>query len=142
MRVRIITLNVWNTEGDGRRHKIINQELRRLKPDFLALQEFIQTPQANTLDTMIEGLGLHVTHQQDIQFVAPPYADRYGGTAIATRWPHQMVEVLDPRTPQASDVPWATLGQPWISEMRAALFSSAPPPPGARLPKQRASVMP
>ncbi len=82
MRVRIITLNVWNTEGDGRRHKIINQELRRLKPDFLALQGVVQTPQANTLDTMIEGLGLHVIHQQDIQFVAPPYADRYGATAM------------------------------------------------------------
>lgn len=109
MRVRIVTLNVWNVEGDSRRPEIINQELRRLKPDLLALQEVIQTPEAHTLDTMVEGLDLHVTHQQDVQAVAPPYADRYGGAAIATRWPHQVVELLDPRTPLAPDVPWATL---------------------------------
>ncbi|MBB4570794.1 endonuclease/exonuclease/phosphatase family protein [Rhizobium leucaenae] len=109
MRVRVVTLNVWNVEGDSRRHNIINQELRRLKPDLVALQEVIQSAEARTLDTMMDGLGLHVTHQQDVQVVAPPYADRYGGAAIATRWPHKVVEVLDPRMPQAPDVPWATL---------------------------------
>jgi hypothetical protein len=25
----------------------------------------------------------------------PPFTDRHGGTAVATRWPHTTVEVLD-----------------------------------------------
>jgi endonuclease/exonuclease/phosphatase family metal-dependent hydrolase len=109
MRVRVITLNVWNIEGDGRRHRTINDELRQLKPDLLALQEVMQTPERKTLDTIVDGLELHVTHQQDVQRFQPPHSDKYGGTAIATRWPHRVVEVFDPRTPLAPDVPWATL---------------------------------
>ena len=109
MRVRVITLNVWNVEGDGRRHEVINRELRRLKPDLLALQEVIQTPERKSLDTIVEGLGMQVTHQQEVQAFRPPFSDRYGGTAIATRLPHRVVEALDPRIPQAPDVPWASL---------------------------------
>ena len=109
MRVRVITLNVWNVEGDGRRHEVINRELRRLKPDLLALQEVIQAPERKSLDTIVEGLGMQVTHQQELQAFQPPFSDRYGGTAIATRSPHRVVEVLDPRIPQAPDVPWASL---------------------------------
>jgi exonuclease III len=52
MRVRVITFNVWNVEGESRRHQIINQELRRLKPDLLALQEVIQTPTNGSLTTI------------------------------------------------------------------------------------------
>ncbi|CAN7433145.1 endonuclease/exonuclease/phosphatase family protein [Rhizobium leguminosarum] len=109
MHVRVITFNVWNVEGDSRRHQIINRELRRLKPDLLALQEVIQTREKASLDTIVDGLDMHITHQQDVQAFQPPYSDRCGGTAIATRWPHRVVEVLDPRIPQAPDVPWATL---------------------------------
>ncbi|WP_312857958.1 MULTISPECIES: endonuclease/exonuclease/phosphatase family protein [Rhizobium] len=87
MHVRVITFNVWNVEGDSRRHRIINQELRRLKPDLLALQEVIQTREKASLDTIVDGLEMHITHQQDVQAFQPPYSDRYGGTAIATRWP-------------------------------------------------------
>lgn len=107
--MRVLTLNVWNVEGDSRRHHLINRELRRLKPDLLALQEVIQTPEAASLDTIVDGLDMHVTHQQDVQAFRPPYSDSYGGTAIATRCPHRVVEVLDPRIPAAPDVPWATL---------------------------------
>jgi len=109
MLLRVVTLNVWNIEGERHRHRIINRELHRLKPDLLAMQEVLQTSDDPTLDTMLEGLDMHVTHQQDVQAFRPPYSDRYGGTAIATRMPHKIVEVLDPRTPQAQDVPWATL---------------------------------
>jgi endonuclease/exonuclease/phosphatase family metal-dependent hydrolase len=109
MRVRVITLNLWNVEGDSKRHQIINRELRRLKPDLLALQEVVQTPENGSLDTVVYGLDMHVTHQQDVQPFRPPYSDKYGGSAIATRWPHKVVEVLDPRMPQAMDIPWATL---------------------------------
>ena len=109
MQLRVVTLNIWNVEGDRRRHHIINQELRRLKPDLLALQEVLQTPEDRTLEIIVEGLGMRTTHQQDVQALPPPYSEKYGGTAIATRQPHTVVEILDPRTPQAQDVPWATL---------------------------------
>jgi endonuclease/exonuclease/phosphatase family metal-dependent hydrolase len=109
MRVRVITLNVWNTEGDSRRPELINRELRRLSPDLLALQEVVQTDELKSLPRLLDGLGLHSTHQADLQAFAPPFSDRYGGSAVATRWPHKAVEVLDLRLPDAADVPWATL---------------------------------
>jgi len=28
---------------------------------------------------------------------------------VATRWPHRVAEVIDPRLPDAMDVPWATM---------------------------------
>jgi len=110
MRVRILTFNVWNTEGDPQRLRLINRQLRQLQPDLVALQEVVQTPQKKTLDVLLEGLDLHVTHQADIQKSVPPFSDRYGGSAIATRWEHRAVEALDLRVAGAADVPWATLG--------------------------------
>jgi hypothetical protein len=38
-----------------------------------------------------------------------PGAERYGGNAVATRWPHHVVEVVDLRLMDAPDVPWCTL---------------------------------
>jgi endonuclease/exonuclease/phosphatase family metal-dependent hydrolase len=109
MKLRIVTLNTWNTEGDPRRPSLINRELRRLDPDLIALQEVVQDPKVRMLDTLLEGLNVHVTHQADLQTFAPPFADRYGGSAVATRWRHHPVEILDLRLPDARDVPWATL---------------------------------
>src|SRR6202040_3586385 len=34
---------------------------------------------------------------------------RYGGSAVATRWPHRVVEARDLRLADALDVPWSTL---------------------------------
>ncbi|PZS34274.1 MAG: hypothetical protein DLM59_05125 [Pseudonocardiales bacterium] len=39
----------------------------------------------------------------------PPFAEPYGGSAVATRWPHRVVEVLDLRLARVSDLPWCTL---------------------------------
>jgi endonuclease/exonuclease/phosphatase family metal-dependent hydrolase len=109
MHLRIVTLNVWNTEGEPGRLKAINSELRRLDPDLVAFQEVVQTADVKTLDTLLDGMDLQRTHQADMQHFTPPFADRYGGSAVATRWPHQAVEALDLRLPDAADVPWATL---------------------------------
>lgn len=109
MRVRIVTLNVWNTEGDSRRPEVINRELRRLDPDLIAFQEVVQTRDVRMLDQLLDGLDLHRTHQSDIQNFVPPFSDRYGGSAVATRWRHRAVEALDLRMAGAADVPWATL---------------------------------
>lgn len=104
-RLRVVTLNVWNSRSDAvARAALINAELRRLAPDLVAFQEVLP----DQLSGLIEGTGLHGTHQSQTTATAPPYADRYGGTAIATRWPHRIVEVLDQRGADAPDVPWLT----------------------------------
>lgn len=109
MRIRILTLNVWNTEGDPRRPQVINHRIRQLEPDLIALQEVVHTATTKSLETLLAGLAFHATHQVDVQGSVPPFSDRYGGTAIATRWPHKVVEVLDLRLAGVGDVPWATL---------------------------------
>jgi endonuclease/exonuclease/phosphatase family metal-dependent hydrolase len=109
MRIRILTLNVWNTEGDPRRPDLINRGIRRLEPDLIALQEVVHSADNRLLDTLLAGLPFHATHEADVQDCLPPFSDRYGGTAVATRWRHQVVEVLDLRLVGASDIPWATL---------------------------------
>src|SRR5438067_553158 len=109
MHMRVATLNVWNTEGDQRRLDVINRELRRLNPDLIAFQEIVQASDAKQLDRLLDGLNLQGTHQVDIQKFVPPFSDRYGGSAVATRWEHRAVEALDLRMTGAADVPWATL---------------------------------
>jgi endonuclease/exonuclease/phosphatase family metal-dependent hydrolase len=109
MQLRVLTFNIWNEQGDPRRFEHINRELRRLAPDLVALQEVVHTPQNNRLQTLLDGTGLLGTHQADVITYALPASDRYGGNAIATRWPHRIVEVLDLRLPDAPDVPWCAL---------------------------------
>ena len=109
MHLRVLTLNVWNTEGDPRRFDLVTRELRRIDPDLVALQEVVHTPRHNQLEVLLNGTQLHRTHQAQIMTTVPPGADRYGGSAIATRWPHRIVEVLDLRLVDAVDVPWCTL---------------------------------
>jgi endonuclease/exonuclease/phosphatase family metal-dependent hydrolase len=109
VRIRVLTLNVWNTEGDPRRPEIINRELRRLDPDLIAFQEVVQTNELNQLDRLLDGLDFRRTHQVAVQNFVPPFAERYGGSAVATRWDHRAVEALDLRMAGATDVPWATL---------------------------------
>lgn len=109
MRLRVMTLNVWNTEGGPRRLEMINRELQRLQPDLIAFQEVVDTPVSRTLDRLVEGLGVQATHQAEVLADAPPFSERYGGSAVATRWPHRVVEALDLRIAEAADMPWATL---------------------------------
>jgi endonuclease/exonuclease/phosphatase family metal-dependent hydrolase len=99
MRIRVVTLNVWNREGDTRRMGLINKELRRLSPDLVAFQEVVQMPNEKSLDTLLDGLDLTATHQADIQTFVPPFAERYGGTAVASRWQHRVADVLPAKAP-------------------------------------------
>jgi endonuclease/exonuclease/phosphatase family metal-dependent hydrolase len=75
----------------------------------VAFEEVIQSPERKQLEELLQGTGLHGTHQADVMASAPPWADHYGGSAVATRWPHRVAEVVDPRLPDAMDVPWATM---------------------------------
>lgn len=109
MQLRIVTINVQTDEGDPRRLELVNRELHRLDPDLVALQEVIHTNGRSQLDELLAGTELHGTHQAQVMAYAPPFADRYGGSAMATRWPHRIVEALDLRLADAADVPWCTL---------------------------------
>lgn len=78
--MRVLTFNVQNDSGDPRRSGLINAELRRLAPDLVALQEVTGE---DHLAALLDGTGLHGTHQTSVLGYEPPYADQYGGTA----WP-------------------------------------------------------
>lgn len=109
MRLRILAMNVQNDEGDPRRIGLLNQGLRAINPDVVALQEVAYPAERSQLEALLEGTALHGTHQADVMAYAPPFADQYGGTAVASRWPHRVLEVLDPRMADVPDVPWCTL---------------------------------
>jgi len=109
MQLRVLAINVWNLAGDPRRTGLLNSAIRRIAPDLVAFEEVVQTPERNQLEELLHGTGLHGTHQLDVVASAPPWIERYGGSAVATRWPHRVAEVIDPRLPDAMDVPWATM---------------------------------
>jgi endonuclease/exonuclease/phosphatase family metal-dependent hydrolase len=108
MRLRVLTINVQHDQGDPRRTARLNAEIQRLAPDLVALQEVCYPGEWDQLAELVAGTGLaYTTHQAAVLDRQPPRADRYGGAAVATRWPHRVVEVLDhPGTPDAS---WWTL---------------------------------
>jgi endonuclease/exonuclease/phosphatase family metal-dependent hydrolase len=101
--LRVLAINVWNTAGDRRRMDVLNGELRRIAPDLVAFEEVVQSPERNHLEELLHGTGLQGTHQLDVMASAPAWADHYGGSAVATRWPPRVAEVIDPRLPDAMD---------------------------------------
>jgi endonuclease/exonuclease/phosphatase family metal-dependent hydrolase len=109
MRLRVVTLNVWNRQGDPKRIGLINRELRKLAPDLVSFQEVVRSPEHDQLADLIHDTGLHGTHQAAVLRITPPHADRFGGNAVASRWPHRVVEVFDARMSDANDVPWCSL---------------------------------
>ncbi|WP_324192567.1 endonuclease/exonuclease/phosphatase family protein [Nocardia transvalensis] len=101
-----MTLNIWNDEGDAAaRLGVINAELRRLEPDLVALQEVLP----DQLPLLFAGTGLHATHQSQVAVTMPARSDEYGGNAVASRWPHRVVEALDLRSHTDRDLAWLTL---------------------------------
>jgi endonuclease/exonuclease/phosphatase family metal-dependent hydrolase len=109
MRLRVLTVNVQNGEADPLRTRLMNQELRRIDPDLVAFQEVAYPGERDQLAELVAGTGLHSVHEADVLGYIPPFADRYGGTAVAGRWPHRVLEVVDERLPEAPDVPWYAL---------------------------------
>jgi endonuclease/exonuclease/phosphatase family metal-dependent hydrolase len=107
--LRVLTMNVQGGEGDPRRAEIIGEGIRRIDPDIAAFQEVLAEDDQDQLGSLLAGTGLRGTHQAGLLPFAMPFADRYGGAALAARWPYQVVEVLDQRHAGATDVPWCTL---------------------------------
>ena len=93
--MRVVTRNVRHDAGDPRRTDLLNRELRELRPDLLALQEVRHPEQLKRL--LARTRLRHVTHQADVLRDQPPEAERFGGTAIATRRPHRVVDVVERR---------------------------------------------
>lgn len=109
MNLRVLTLNIWNNDGDPQRIEVINNELCQLAPDMIAFQEVLQDSERNQLPALLQGLPYHTTHQAQLMHTTPPYYERVGGCAVATKWPHRVVELLDLRQSDALDHPWCTL---------------------------------
>ena len=106
-----MTLNVQNTTaGDPRRVQLLNDAIRRVAPYVISLQEVMST---DHLEVVLDGTGLNGTHQSEVLGYEPPFVDKYGGTAVATRWPHRIVETLDQRLTDAPDVPWGAHWRRW-----------------------------
>lgn len=108
-RLRVLTVNVQNEEGEARRMQVLNQGLRELAPDLVAFQEVAHTTGKRQLQSLLEGTGLKGVHQAEVLRYTPPWADRYGGCAIASRWTPRVVETLDLRLAEAPDVPWVAM---------------------------------
>jgi len=93
--MRVVTRNVRHDAGDPRRTDLLNRELRALRPDLAALQEVRHPEQLTRL--LAHTRLRHVTHQADVLRDQPPEAGMFGGTAIATREPHRVVDVVERR---------------------------------------------
>lgn len=78
--VRVLTLNLWHDKGDWpKRRALIVEEIQRLKPDLIALQEVLQRPGLrNQAEDLSEALG----YQAGFVSVDPPDAPRRYGNAI------------------------------------------------------------
>jgi endonuclease/exonuclease/phosphatase family metal-dependent hydrolase len=107
--MRVLTFNVQTDVGDPRRAGLINGELRRLAPDLVALQEVRRDAERDQLAELLAGTGLHAIHQTELLGPPAPGLEVYGGTAVATRWPHRVAEVREHRPGGPGDVHWWTL---------------------------------
>lgn len=125
--MRVMTRNVRHDAGDPRRTGLLNREIRAVRPDLLALQEVRHPEQLARL--LARSRLRHVTHQTDVLRVQPPEADRFGGTAIATREPHRVVDVVERRIDGfhywtlavvVADLLFVTLTTPWEQEAARA----------------------
>lgn len=81
--IRVLSLNLWHDKGDWpRRRALIVDEVRRLRPDVIALQEVLQR---EGLRNQAEDLGAALGYRVQFVSVDPPQAARRYGNALLTR---------------------------------------------------------
>lgn len=101
--VRVATLNVLgpaNPRWDERR-QLIRNTLKAAAADVVALQEVPIASAPDVVDDLLDG-GYHVTGFAEA-------ADDGVGGALATRWPHEVIDEIDQRrTPRSADFPWCS----------------------------------
>lgn len=79
----VLSLNLWHDKGDWpKRRALIVAEIRRLKPDLIALQEVLQYP---GLRNQAEDLAQAAGYQAQFVSVDPADAPRRYGNAILSR---------------------------------------------------------
>jgi endonuclease/exonuclease/phosphatase family metal-dependent hydrolase len=114
--LRILTLNIWNTEGPWPERAIrIRDWIARLDPDVIGLQEVVRGPAIDQLGELAPR-GFATAHAPAVDFWRDPSA-RFGN-AIASRWP--IVEQEVTKLPDAGD-----------GERRVALAATLEAPFGA-----------
>lgn len=92
MTLRVLTLNVWNTDGAPERQELLRAGVAALDADLISLQEVVRTDDYDQLDWILGDTDLHAVHQLDL-IDAPSW----GGTALASRWaPTRTVGTLLP----------------------------------------------
>jgi endonuclease/exonuclease/phosphatase family metal-dependent hydrolase len=86
--VRVLSMNIWGVRGDWpARRTALADELHRLDPDLLTLQETIVTDGYDQVADVLED-GYHILHGS--------YREPDGqGITIASRWPVTAVHDLD-----------------------------------------------
>lgn len=84
--MRVATLNVWNRLGPWEdRKRAIRDQLARLSPDIIGLEEVVRLDDQYTFDELAElgeGLGYHSAYGRSPE--APPWGN---GNALFSRWP-------------------------------------------------------
>src|SRR6266568_8345055 len=91
--LRVLTLNLWNVEGEPSRQMLLRDGLAALRPDLVALQEVTRTAAHDQLADVLADTGLYGIHQLDV-LDADPSAERFG-TALASRWQPTRIEGVD-----------------------------------------------
>ncbi|KRB08716.1 endonuclease/exonuclease/phosphatase family protein [Lysobacter sp. Root690] len=83
--IGVLTLNLWHDKGDWpKRRALIVEEIQRLQPDLIALQEVLQRP---GLRNQAEDLAEAIGYQVRFVSVDPPQAERRYGNAILSKQP-------------------------------------------------------
>ena len=84
-RIRVATLNIWNRMGPWEERLVaIREEVERIQPDILGLQEVLVLPEHgfDQAKAIADGFGYHIA------FGRAPDAASYGmGNAVLSRWP-------------------------------------------------------
>jgi endonuclease/exonuclease/phosphatase family metal-dependent hydrolase len=102
--LRILSLNLWNTDGPWpERARRIGEWLDRLEPDLIGFQEVVQIEGCDQLGELMEGRGYHLDRVAASPFWRPGREEVKGevGNAVASRWPLAAREEL--RLPGTGD---------------------------------------
>lgn len=100
MSLRVLTLNIWHTNGPWpERRRLIRAWIDLLQPDLIALQEVLRGPAIDQLAELFDASDYHTDFVTATRFWNDP-THNYGN-AIASRWP--MVDRAELPLPDAGD---------------------------------------
>lgn len=86
MPLSVLTLNVWNRDGDWpARRTALRRSIAELNPDLIGFQELLRGESFDQLAELLEGTDYHGTFEQSSPFWMDPTLEF--GNGIASRWP-------------------------------------------------------